>query len=340
MTPLLARRFQSFKKHRRGYYSLWCFFALFALALLAPFLANNKPYFIWTKERCYWPFLKQYTDKDFGGFLPIKADFKDPELLTFLQNKNGFMIAPPVFYGPSSVNDERPAPAPPSLENFLGTDDQGRDVFTRLIYSLRSSLLFGCLLALVSICLGLLAGGIQGYFGGRIDLFGQRFTELWSSFPILFVLMVLSSFLMPGLLWLLVIMSFFSWMGLAAFVRAEFLRARTYDYVKAAQVLGVPSFRIVWRHVLPNALLATVTYLPFLLNHGIAVLTSLDFLGFGLPLGTPSMGELINQAKNNLYAPWLAATAFFGLSTILVLITFIGEALREAMDERSFPLSS
>ena len=337
MSPLLARRLASFKSHRRGFYSLWCFLGLVVLVLLTPLIVNDKPYVVWTAERVYWPFFKQYADKDFGGFLPTKADFKDPDLLAFVKEKKGFMVWPPVPYGPSSINDSRLAPASPSLENFLGTDDQGRDVLTRLLYGLRSSLFFGCLLALVSIVLGLLAGGVQGYFGGVVDLLGQRFTELWSSFPVLFVLMVLSSFVMPGLGWLLVIMSLFSWMGLAAFVRAEFLRARTYDYVKAAQVLGVPAFRIVWRHVLPNALLATVTYIPFLLNHGISVLTSLDFLGFGLPLGTPSMGELINQAKNNLYAPWLAATAFLGLSLVLVLITFIGEALREAMGERSLP---
>ena len=332
MSPLLRRRFEAFRRHRRGWVSLHILLGVFVFVLAAPWICNDVPYVVRFEGKTYFPILKDYPERDFGGTLDGVADFKDPLLKSLIEAKGGWMIWPPVPYNGASVNLTRTAPAPPSLENWWGTDDQGRDVFARFVYGLRTSLTFGFLLTLLSLCLGVAMGAVQGYFGGLVDLVGQRFQELWSSLPILFILIVLSSFVQPNLMWLLVIMLFFSWMGLASLVRAEFLRGRTYDYVKAARVLGVRPLRIMWRHILPNAMIATVTYLPFLLNHSISVLTSLDFLGFGLPLGTPSLGELVSQAKNNLYAPWLGVVAFGGISFVLVLVAFVGEGLRDAAD--------
>lgn len=332
LSPLLSRRIKAFSGHKRGLYSLWILLFVVIMALGAEFICNDSPYVVRVKGEWYFPLFKSYPENLFGGSLEIEADFKDPLLVQHVKEAGGWMIWPPVRFGGYSVNRERTAPAPPSSDNWWGTDDQGRDVFARFIYGLRTSLIFGFLLTLLSLTLGIFFGAVQGYFGGLCDLLGQRFQELWSSLPVLFILIVLSSFVQPNLWWLLGIMLLFSWMGLASLVRAEFLRARNHDYVKAAHILGLPSARVMWRHMLPNAMIATLTYLPFLLNHSITVLTSLDFLGFGLPLGTPSLGELLTQAKNNLYAPWLGITAFGGIAFVLILVAFIGEALRDATD--------
>ncbi len=332
MSPLLARRVRAFRAHRRGWISFQLLVGVFLLSLAAPWLCNDVPYVVRVEGKTYWPIVTEYPERCFGGTLDGPADFKDPLILDFIKEHQGWMLWPPVPYSGTSVNLERIAPAPPSWDNWWGTDDQGRDVLARFIYGLRVSLIFGFLLTLMSLVLGVVLGAVQGYFGGLVDLIGQRFQELWTSLPILFILIILSSFVQPNLTWLLVIMLLFSWMGLAALVRAEFLRARNHDYAKAAVVLGVSPVRIMWKHMLPNAMVATITFLPFLLNHSISVLTSLDFLGFGLPLGTPSLGELLSQAKNNLYAPWLGVTAFGGISFVLVLVAFIGEGLRDATD--------
>jgi len=332
LSALNQRRLRTFKAHKRAYYSLWILFSLMCLSFTAPFIAHDAPYVVYVSGKIYTPFVKHYPETVFGGSLPIETDFKNREIQAFIKKRKGWMLWPPIVYGPHSVNEHRKAPAPPSKENWLGTDDQGRDVLARLLFSWRTSLAFGFLLAAASLCLGLFIGSVQGYFGGLIDLFGQRFHEIWSSLPILFLLIILSSFVKPTFSWLLGLMLLFSWMGLSSIVRAEFLRARNYDYVKAARIMGGSSFWIIRKHLLPNAMVATLAYLPFLINHSITVLTSLDFLGFGLPLGTPSMGELLTQAKNNLYAPWLIGVAFFGIGVILILVTFIGEGVRDALD--------
>jgi microcin C transport system permease protein len=305
------------------------------MTLCAEIVCYHKPFFVSCEGRLYFPYFITYSDSDFGGTLPTEVDYKDPYTQDYIISKGGWMVWAPVRYRYDTVNLERSAPSPPSFENPLGTDDQGRDVLARLMYGFRLSLSFGLILMACSALLAIAAGAFQGYFGGGVDLLMQRFIELWSGLPVLFLLIVLSSFVRPTLWWLLGIMLLFSWMGLSSIVRAEFLKVRQYDYVKAAQVLGVPSFRIIVRHMLPNAMVATLTYLPFLLNHSIAMLTSLDFLGLGLPPGSPSLGELLQQGKNNLHAPWLGISAFLSISMVLMLITFIGEGLRNAFDPRS-----
>lgn len=333
-SPLTLRRFQQFCANKRAFYSLWIFLGLFCLALCSEIVCYHKPFLVFCEGRFYFPYFVTYSDQTFGGTLPTEADYKDPYTQNYIREHKGWMVWPPVSYHYDTVNLERKAPAPPSAENWFGTDSSGRDVFTRLLYGLRLSLLFGLGLMCSSVLLGVSAGALQGFFGGTLDLFMQRFVELWAGLPVLFLLIVLSGFIRPTLWWLLGLMLLFSWMGLASLVRAEFLRARQYDYVRAAQVLGVPSLRIMLRHMLPNAMVATFTYLPFLLNHSIAMLTSLDFLGFGLPPGSPSLGDLLQQGKNNLYAPWLGLSAFFSMTTVLMLITFVGEGLRDAFDPR------
>jgi microcin C transport system permease protein len=299
---------------------------------MTPFLSNDKPLLIVSPQGIFFPILKDYTEKEVGGELNLPPDYTDVELQDILHKRKAFVLWPPNPYGPHTVTWDSKALSPPSTQHLLGTDDQGRDVLARVLYGVRISLIFGISLACISVVLGLTLGGVQGYCGGRVDLFGQRFVEIWSSLPTLFILIILSSLVRPNLWWLIGIMMFFSWMGLSALVRAEFLRARTYDYVKAAHILGLPTFRIIRKHILPNAMIATITFIPFMLNHAIATLTSLDFLGFGLPTGSPSLGELLQQGKNNLNAPWLGVTAFLTLGTLLALATFIGEGLRDAFD--------
>ncbi len=298
-------------------------------------MANEKPLLVRYAGHLYFPILREYSEQTFGGEFQTEADYRDPQVQQLIRAK-GWMVWPPVPYNYKTINYSlpSPAPSPPTAENWLGTDDQGRDVLARLIYGFRTSVLFGLVLTLASSVIGVAAGAVQGYFGGRTDLFFQRFLEVWSGLPVLFLLIILSSFVEPRFWWLLGIMLLFSWMSLVGVVRAEFLKTRTLDYVRAARALGVGSFTIMYRHVLPNAMVATITFLPFILNGSITTLTSLDFLGFGLPPGSPSLGELLAQGKTNLQAPWLGITAFVVLSVLLSLLIFIGEAARDAFDPR------
>lgn len=335
MNPITQRRLYQFKANKRGYYSFFIFLTIFFVTLFAEFIANDKPLLVKYKGEFYFPIFKNYPETTFGGTFETSTNYRDPFVKNLI-NSNGFMISAPIPFSINTVNYDlnKPTPAPPSWDNFLGTDDQGRDVLTRLIYGFRISILFGLVLTLGASVIGVFAGAIQGYFGGRIDLFMQRLIEIWSNLPVLYLLIILSSMIEPNFWWLLCIMLLFSWMTLVSVVRAEFFRTRTLDYVKAAEALGVPSHRIIWRHMLPNAMVAVITYLPFILNGSIATLTSLDFLGFGLPPGSASLGELITQAKNNIQAPWLGLTAFFSISILLSLLIFIGEAVRDAFDAR------
>jgi microcin C transport system permease protein len=335
MTPLTRRRLQNFRANRRGFWSLWLFLLLFGLSLFAEFIANDQPLLVRYDGHFYVPVFTDYLESDFGGDLPIAADYRDPSLAQRIDS-NGFMIWPLIPFADNTINYKlpSPAPSPPDRVNWLGTDEQGRDVLARLIYGFRISVLFGLTLTIVSSIVGVAAGAIQGYYGGLVDISFQRFMEIWSGLPVLFLLIILSSVIAPNFWWLLIIMLLFSWMSLVDLVRAEFLRARNFDYVRAARALGVGNPTIIWRHVLPNAMVATLTFLPFILNGSITTLTSLDFLGFGLPPGSPSLGELLAEGKDNLQAPWLGLTAFVVLAVMLSLLIFIGEAVRDAFDPR------
>lgn len=334
-SPLTQKRFRHFKANRRGHWALLIFTALFCISLFAEFIANSKPLVISHKGDLYFPLFHMYPETTFGGEFETEANYRDPFVQDLIAAE-GWAVWPPIRYDYQSVNFDLPTPAPsaPTLENLLGTDDQGRDVLARLIYGFRLSVLFGLTLTLFSSVIGVLAGGIQGYFGGKVDLFFQRFLEIWSGLPVLYLLIILASFVEPTFWWLLGLMLMFSWMALVGVVRAEFLRARNFDYVKAARALGVSAPKIMARHVLPNAMVATLTMLPFILNHSITTLTSLDFLGFGLPPGSPSLGEMLAQGKNNLQAPWLSLTSFLAVAVTLSLLVFVGEAVRDAFDPR------
>uniref|UniRef100_UPI00351AFEBC ABC transporter permease n=1 Tax=Endozoicomonas sp. Mp262 TaxID=2919499 RepID=UPI00351AFEBC len=335
LTPLNRRRWHNFKSNRRGYYSLWIFSFLFILTLCAELIANDKPLLVYFDGGFYTPVLKIYPETTFGGDFELETDYRQ-EYAKELIAEQGWMLWPPIRYSYDTINYARMAPAPPSTDNWLGTDDQGRDVMARVIYGFRVSVLFGLILTLVSSVIGIFAGAIQGFYGGKTDLIGQRFIEIWSGMPSLYLLIILSSFIEPGFWWLLGIMLLFQWMTLVDVVRAEFLRGRNLEYVRAAQALGMDNFRLMFRHILPNAMVATVTFMPFILTGAITTLTSLDFLGFGLPAGSPSLGELIAQGKNNLQAPWLGITAFLVMSIMLTLLVFIGEATRDALDPRKY----
>jgi microcin C transport system permease protein len=335
LTPLGKRRWSNFKANRRGYWSLWIFLFLFILSLFAEFIANDKPLLVRYDEKFYFPIVKNYPETTFGGDFDTTAQYRDPFVRELIEAK-GWMIWPIIPYSYNTINFElsTPAPAPPSKENWLGTDDRGRDIVARLIYGFRISILFGLCLTGISSIIGIIAGAIQGYYGGWLDLAGQRFMEIWSGLPILFLLIILSSIVQPNFWWLLGIMLLFSWMTLVDLVRAEFLRGRNLEYVRAARALGLSDPKIMFRHVLPNAMVSTVTFLPFILNGAITTLTSLDFLGFGLPPGSPSLGELLAQGKANLQAPWIGISTFVVLSTMLTLLVFVGEAARDAFDPR------
>lgn len=335
MNPITHRRLQQFKANKRGYYSFIIFVTLFFVTLFADFIANDRPLIVYYKGDIYFPVIKSYSEKTFGGTFDTATNYRDPFVKNLIE-PNGWMLWAPIKFGSGTVNYNLPTPAPsaPTFENILGSDDQGRDIFTRLLYGFRVSLLFGLALTIGASLIGIFAGAIQGYFGGKIDLLLQRFIEIWCNLPVLYLLIILSSMIEPSFGWLLAIMLTFSWMTLTGVVRAEFFRTRTLDYVRAAEALGVPTYRIIWKHMLPNAMVATVTYLPFILNGSIATLTSLDFLGFGLPPGSASLGELITQAKNNIQAPWIGLTAFFSIAFLLSLLIFIGEAVRDAFDSR------
>ncbi len=335
ISPLNLRRLHNFRANRRGYYSLWVFLVLFVLSLFAEFIANDRPLILSYRGDIYVPVFADYAETTFGGDFETPADYRDP-FVAGLIDEDGWMIWPLIPFAYRTINYDltAPAPAPPSSQNWLGTDDQGRDAVARLIYGFRISVLFGLVLTAVSSVIGVAAGAIQGYTGGWTDLLFQRFMEIWSSLPTLYLLIILASIVEPNFWWLLGIMLLFSWMALVGVVRAEFLRGRNFDYVRAARALGVRDRTIMFRHVLPNAMVATVTFLPFILNGSIMTLTGLDFLGFGMPPGSASLGELLNQGKANLHAPWLGFSAFFVIAVMLTLLIFVGEAVRDAFDPR------
>ncbi len=335
ISPLNVRRWENFKANRRGFWSLWVFLVLFFMSLFAELIANDRPILVRYDGGFYLPIFHEYPETAFGGFLETEAEYKDPEVRELIEEK-GWIVWPLVFFRYDSINYDLtvPAPSPPSGINWLGTDDQGRDVTARLIYGFRISVLFGLTLTILSSLIGVAAGAVQGYFGGWTDLIFQRFIEIWSGLPQLYLLIILASVVEPDFWWLLALLLVFSWMALVGVVRAEFLRARNFEFVNAARALGVSNGVIMFRHILPNAMVATITFLPFILNGSITMLTALDFLGFGLPPGSPSLGELLNQGKSNLQAPWLGLSAFGVLAVMLSLLIFIGEAVRDAFDPR------
>jgi microcin C transport system permease protein len=361
LTPINQRRLANFRANRRGLWSFWIFVVLFFGTLGAELIANDRPILASYKGEILFPVAVNYPEEKFGGFL-ARTDYRDPVIADEI-NRNGWMLWPPVRFSYTTINLElpKPAPSPPTWTlkdedcrplaekrggagiaapcraiewNWLGTDDRGRDVLARVIYGFRISVLFGLTLALVSSVIGIAAGAVQGYFGGWTDLIFQRFIEIWTSVPSLYLLIILSSVIAPSFFVLLGILLLFSWVQLVHVVRAEFLRARNLEYVKAARALGLSNAKIMWKHVLPNAMVATLTMMPFILNGSISTLTSLDFLGFGLPPGSPSLGEMLQQGKSNLQAPWLGLTAFAVIALMLSLLIFIGEAVRDAFDPR------
>ena len=334
-SPLNQRRWANFKANKRGFWSLWIFLVLFGFTLCAEFVANDNPLLIKFDGHYYSPVFESYPETKFGGEFETEARYRDPYVQKLIDAK-GWMVWPmiPFSYGTINYNLTQPAPSPPDSVDWLGTDDQGRDVLARIIYGFRISVLFGLTLTLLSSLIGIAAGAVQGYFGGVTDLAFQRFIEIWGGMPVLYLLIIMASLVQPNFWWLLLLMLLFSWMSLVHVVRAEFLRARNFDYVRAAKALGGGDLLIMFKHVLPNAMVATLTFLPFILNHSITTLTALDFLGFGLPPGSPSLGELLNQGKNNLQAPWLGISAFCILALMLTLLIFIGEAVRDAFDPR------
>lgn len=335
LSALNQRRLYNFKKNRRGLWSFWIFAGLLVLSLFAELLANDKPVLIQFDGAYYTPILASYPETQFGGDFPTEADYTDP-FVQELINEKGWIVWPPIPFAYDTIIKDLPvpAPAPPSARNWLGTDDQARDVMARVIYGFRISVLFGLMLTILSSIVGIIAGAIQGFYGGWTDLLFQRFLEIWGGMPVFFLLIILAGFFTPSFWLLMGLMLLFSWTALVGVVRAEFLRARNLDYVRSARALGVSDTKIMFRHMLPNAMVATLTFLPFILNGSITTLTGLDFIGFGLPPGSPSLGELLNQGKANLNAPWLGLTGFFTLAIMLSLLIFIGEAVRDAFDPR------
>ena len=339
MSPLNQRRLANFRANRRGHVSLWLFFGIFLLTLGAEFIANDRPLLVVVDGRVLVPVMRDYAESDvLADGLPTEADWHDSTLEAEIRQR-GWMLWPAIPYSYRTVIRDlgRPSPAPPSRRNWLGTDDQARDVLARVIYGLRLAILFGFTLTLASSAIGIAAGAVQGFYGGLTDLLFQRFIEIWSGMPQLYLLIILGSMIQPGFWVLLAFLLAFSWMALTGVVRAEFLRGHNLDYVRAARALGVSDFMLMWRHILPNAMVATLTFLPFILSGSVTILASLDFLGFGFPPGYPSLGELLSQGKSNLQAPWLALTGFLVLGSVLTLLIFIGEAVRDAFDPRRLP---
>jgi microcin C transport system permease protein len=363
VSPINRRRWENFKANRRGYWSLWIFLALFILSLFAEFIANDRPIFIDVNGKWFFPAVITYPDTVFSKekdpmLFGTAADYRDPYLIGLIEKEKGTVVWPPIrfAYNTQVSNPPSPFPSKPTwaltqencqwaaehnfakcgtLEtNWLGTDDGGRDVLARLIYGFRISVLFGLALTIASSMIGVAAGAVQGYFGGWTDLLFQRVIEIWTSIPSLYLLLIISSVLVPGFFVLLGILLLFSWVSLVGLVRAEFLRGRNFEYIQAARALGVSNATIIWRHLLPNAMVATMTFLPFILSSSVMTLTALDFLGFGLPPGSPSLGELLSQGKANVQAPWLGLTGFFSIAIMLSLLIFIGEAVRDAFDPR------
>lgn len=335
LSPLQKRRWANFQRNRRGFYSSIIFLILFGFSLFAEFIANDRPLYVQYQGQSFFPVLFDYPETNFGGSFATSANYRDPLIRSEI-TKNGYAIWPMIPYSYDTIVTDLPAsaPTPPDGLNWLGTDDQARDVMARIIYGFRLSVLFGLTLTFFSTLIGVVAGALQGYFGGWLDLLFQRFLEIWGGLPFLYILMILSSIIVPGFWTLLTIMLLTSWTWPVGVVRAEFLRARNLDYVRAAKALGLSDRKIMLRHILPNAMVATLTFLPFTLSGSVTTLTSLDFLGFGLPPGSPSLGELLSQGKENLQAPWLGITGFVVLGGILVLLIFMGEAIRDSFDPR------
>ena len=336
ISPLNVRRIKNFKRNRRGRWSLWIFAALFLGTLPAEFIANDRPLIVWHQGSIYTPVFKTYAETVFGGDFETEAEYREPDVKNLITEKGGWMIWPLIEYSYDTVNLDLqvPVPAPPSMDNVLGTDDQGRDVLARVIYGFRISVLFGLILTVFGSIIGIVAGAFQGFFGGLLDLLFQRFIEIWGGLPQLYILIILSSVIIPGFWTLLLILLLFGWTSLVGVVRAEFLRARNFEFVTAARALGVGNVTIMFRHVLPNAIVATLTFLPLILTGSITSLTALDFLGLGLPPGSPSLGELLQQGKTNIQAPWLGLTSTIAISLTLILLVFVGEAVRDAFDPR------
>lgn len=322
-------------KNKRSKVALFFLMFIMILSLFAEFIANDKPILLKYQGEYYFPVFKVYTDARFGGDFPTEANYKDEFIKNNIE-EDGFMIMPLIEFSYNTVDFElnEPFPAAPSSRHLLGTDEEGRDILARLLYGIRLSMIFAVLLTVLSSVLGIFFGAIQGYFGGKVDILLQRFIEVWESMPQLFALIIIASVFKPTFFTLLVILLLFSWTELTGMVRAEFLRARNFEYVKAAKALGVSNFRIIWRHILPNAMVVIVTFVPFILAGGIVALTALDFLGLGLGYEYPSLGDLVRQGKDNLQAPWIGLSIFFVLSLLLTALIFIGEGVRDAMDKR------
>lgn len=331
-----SRAWKRLKTNKRGYYSLWLFIILFGLSLFAEVLSNDKPLLIYYENSFYLPILKTYSETTFGGDFETEADYIDPYVKKLLNENGNWAIYPLNSFRYDTINyyNQQPNPAAPSKDNLLGTDDRGRDVLARLIYGFRLSILFAFVLTIIGIVLGVVAGAVQGYFGGRIDLYSQRVIEIWGSMPELYLLIIFASLFEPSVLLLIILLSLFGWIGLADYIRAEFLRGRNMEYVKAARALGLSNRAIMFRHLLPNSMTPVVTFLPFRISGAILALTSLDYLGLGVPPSIPSLGELLAQGKENIEAWWLSMSTFLVLVGTLMLLIFIGEALREALDSR------
>ena len=331
----VAGKIHAFCKNKRAFGALIIFLCVFVLSLFSELIANDKPLIMRYKNDLYFPVFKTYTDADFGGDFPTEANYKDPCIVKNI-NENGWMLMPPLEFSFNTIDYEidKPTPTPPSKRHWLGTDDEGRDIVARILYGIRLSVVFAFLLTMISSVIGVFIGAVQGYFGGKTDLITQRVIEIWDSLPQLFILIIVASIFLPTFWSLLCILLFFSWTSLTGMVRAEFLRARNFEYVMAAKSLGVDNFTIIRRHILPNALVATITFVPFILSEAIVSLTALDFLGLGLSQDYPSLGDLVRQGKDNLQAPWIGISIFFVLSTLLTLLIFIGEGVRDAFDTR------
>lgn len=335
MSPMIQTRLQRFRQNRLGFLCFILFSLIFAVSLAANLIANEKPLLVKYQQSFYFPVFKSYPETTFGGVFETEADYKDPVVQQLIADQ-GWAVWPVIRYAAQTPNLDLavPVPSEPTAKNWLGTDDQGRDVLARILYALRVSLLFGFAVTLFSAVIGIFIGAIQGYYGGWIDLIGQRILEVWGGLPMLFMVMILVSIFTPSVYWLFLIMLFFGWTTLVNLVRTEFLRARNFDYVRAARALGVADTRIIVRHILPNVISSSLSQLPFMLTANITALAALDFLGLGLPADTASLGELLLQGKNNLNAPWLALSGFFTLAIVLSLLIYIGEAARDAFDPR------
>jgi microcin C transport system permease protein len=330
------RAWQRFRRNRLGYWSLVIFCTMVALSLLAEVISNDRPLIVRYEGKTYFPVLRDYSEQTFGGDFPTPADYLDPFVRERITQGGNWALYAPNHYGANTINyfAKSPSPAAPTAENWLGTDDRGRDLLAQLIYGFRVSVLFGIALTAIGTALGILAGAVQGYFAGKTDLAFQRFIEIWASMPELYLLIIFSAIFAPSVALLVILLSLFGWMSLADYVRAEFLRNRQMDYVRAARALGVDNSRIMWRHIMPNSMTPVVTFLPFRMSGAILALTSLDFLGLGVPPGTPSLGELLSQGKNNIDAWWISISTFAVLVLTLLLLTFMGDALRDALDPR------